>query len=153
VFTILAAAYLVTSLRAPKLTPRYGRDLIALGALTLAFGDVLLMMSVADIGTGGPITALVPGLLLVGAGMGLCITPLVSIVLSSVDPRRAGAASGTLSTVQQVGNSLGVAVTGLVFFGQLDNGFAPAFELSLAQLAVLLVGVAALTRLLPSRSS
>ena len=149
VFTILAGAYLVTSLRAPALAPRLGRDLVAMGALVLAAGDVLLMMSVSDIGTGGPILALVPGLVLVGAGMGLCITPLVSIVLGSVDPRRAGAASGTLSTVQQVGNSLGVAITGLAFFATIPNGYAAAFELSLAQLAVLLVAVAALTRLLP----
>jgi hypothetical protein len=118
----------------------------------LALGDALLMISVADVGTGGPIVALVPGLVLVGAGMGLCITPLVSIVLMSVDPRRAGAASGTLSTVQQLGNSLGVAVTGMLFFGALRSGYAQAFELSLAQLAVLLLAVAALTRLLPRRA-
>lgn len=151
VFTILAAAYLVTSRQAPKLALRYGRDVIAFGALTLALGDALLMMSVADVGTGGPILALVPGLVLVGAGMGLCITPLVSIVLMSVDPRRAGAASGTLSTVQQLGNSLGVALTGMLFFGTLQSGYAQAFELSLLELAALLLAVAALTRLLPRR--
>jgi EmrB/QacA subfamily drug resistance transporter len=153
VFTILAAAYLVTSLKAPRLVLRYGRDLVALGALVLAAGDALLMLSVANVGTAGPILALVPGLVLVGAGMGLCITPLVSIVLAAVDPRHAGAASGTLSTMQQLGNSLGVAVTGLVFFGELQAGYATAFELSVAQLGGLLIAVAALTRLIPRRSS
>jgi MFS family permease len=153
VFTILAAAYLVTSLRAPALTPRFGRDLIGVGALLLAAGDALLMLAVGDVGTSGSILSLVPGFVLVGAGMGLCITPLVSIVLASVDPIRAGAASGTVSTVQQLGNSLGVAVTGLVFFGQLHAGYAPAFQLSVAQLGGLLVVVAALTRLLPRQAS
>jgi EmrB/QacA subfamily drug resistance transporter len=152
VFTILAAAYLVTSLRAPKLTLRYGRDLIALGALTLACGDALLLVAVADVGTGGPIALLAPGLMLVGAGMGLAITPLVSIVLARVDPRRAGAASGALSTVQQVGNALGVAVTGVIFFGTLGSGYAHAFEISLAQLGGLLIAVAALTRLMPANA-
>jgi hypothetical protein len=38
-----------------------------------------------------------------------------------------------------------------VFFGALDRGFGPAFELSLAVLAGLLAAVAALTRLLPAR--
>jgi hypothetical protein len=51
--------------------------------------------------------------------------------------------------MQQVGNALGVAVTGVLFFGALDGGFARAFEISLAQLAVLCVAVAALTRLRP----
>ena len=151
VFTVLAAAYLVTSLRAPALSQRLGRTVIAGGALTLAAGHGLLLASIADVGTGGPIALLVPGLLLVGAGMGLCITPLTAILMASVDRQRAGAVSGTLSTMQQVGNALGVAVTGVIFFGALAGGAAHAMELSLVELACLLVAVAALTRLLPSR--
>ena len=81
--------------------------------------------------------------------MGLVITPLTSTVLLSLEPQRAGAASGALSTMQQVGNAVGVAVTGVIFFGALDHGFAHAFQVSLVQLAVLGVAVAALTRLLP----
>ena len=33
--------------------------------------------------------------------------------------------------MQQVGNAIGVAVTGVIFFGALDGGFAHAFEVSL----------------------
>ena len=51
--------------------------------------------------------------------------------------------------MQQVGNALGVAVTGLVFFGSLGGGYAGAFERSLLQLACLALAVAALSRLLP----
>ena len=47
--------------------------------------------------------------------------------------------------------ALGVAITGVIFFGALHGGYAHALELSLAQLAGLLVAVAALTRLLPGR--
>jgi hypothetical protein len=54
-----------------------------------------------------------------------------------------------MTTVQNVGNALGVAVTGVIFFGALHSGYATAFELAVGQLAVLLVGVAALSRLLP----
>jgi MFS family permease len=149
VFTILAAAYLLTSLRAPYLTARYGRRLIAIGALVQAAGYALLLVGVDSVGVGGWIGELAPGLLLAGAGMGLCITPLVSTVLSSVRPEHAGAASGTLATVQQLGNALGVAVSGMLFFGALDSGYAYAFEITLAQFVVLLLAVAALTRLLP----
>jgi EmrB/QacA subfamily drug resistance transporter len=149
VFTILAVAYLVASIEAPALTARLGRRLPAIGALTLASGHALLAISVADVGTTGSVGLLAPALLLVGAGMGLVITPLTSIVLASLEPQRAGAAAGALSTMQQVGNAIGVAVTGVVFFGALDHGFPHALELSLAQLAVLCVAVAGLTRLLP----
>jgi EmrB/QacA subfamily drug resistance transporter len=152
VFTILAGAYLFTSLRAPKLTLRYGRRLILAGALTQAAGYALLLAGIADSTSETWVFAMAPGLLLAGGGMGLCITPLVATVLSNVPAQFAGAASGTLSTVQQLGNSLGVAVSGVLFFGSLSNGFSYAFEITLAEFTVLLVLVAALTRLLPRGS-
>jgi len=61
-----------------------------------------------------------------------------------------GAASGALSTTQQVGYALGVAVTGVVFFGA-DGGIAHAFQLSRFQLLVPAAGVVAASRLLPAR--
>jgi MFS family permease len=149
VFTILAGAYLATSLRAPRLTLRYGRRLILVGALVQAAGYTLLLAGAVVASDTTWVVELAPGLLLTGAGMGLCITPLVATVLSNVPAQYAGAASGTLSTVQQVGNALGVAITGMLFFGSLSNGYSAAFEVALAQFAVLLLLVAALTRLLP----
>ena len=149
VFTILAAAYVAASMRAPALAARHGRAVIAAGALVLAVGHALLLAAVADIGVAGALGALVPGLVLVGAGMGLVLAPLASTILSSLEPERAGAASGMLTAMQNVGNAIGVAVTGVIFFGALHSGYAQAFELAVGELAVLLVGVAALTRLLP----
>ncbi len=149
VFTILAASYLVASLMAPALTERHGRRVLATGALTLAAGHALLLATVAEIGTGGSVAALVPGLTLIGAGMGLGITPLATIIMSSMRPEQAGAASGALSTMQNVGNALGVAIIGVIFFGALHSGYAHAFELSLGALAAILLAAAALTRLLP----
>jgi EmrB/QacA subfamily drug resistance transporter len=150
VFTILAAAYLVASTGAPKLIARLGRRLPAIGAITLAAGHALLAATVAAIGSGGSIAVLAPALLVIGAGMGLVITPLTTTVLAGVAPHHAGAASGALSTMQQVGGALGVAVTGVIFFGAVGHGVAHAFELSLVQLAATCAAVAALTRLLPA---
>jgi MFS family permease len=82
--------------------------------------------------------------------MGPGITPLATIILSAMRPEQAGAASGALTTMQNVGNALGVAVIGVVFFGALHSGFGHAFELSLAVLAGILAAVVALTRLLPA---
>jgi EmrB/QacA subfamily drug resistance transporter len=147
VFSILAVAYLATSMRAPGLTLRFGRSLIAVGAVTLALGDIALLAAVH--GDAGSIALLAPGLVLVGAGMGLCITPLTTTVLSHADGERAGAVSGALATMQQIGNAVGVAVTGVIFFGALSSGYQRAFELALIELAALLLAVAALTRFLP----
>src|SRR5262249_33067879 len=117
------------------------------GAATAAAGDLALILAVAA-GGSGHVWLLAPGLLLVGAGQGLWITPLTTTVLSFAEPQRAGVVSGTLSTMQQVGNSLGVALTGLVFFGTLRHGYNAAFTYALIQLAAALSIAAALTRLL-----
>ena len=148
-FTILAVAYLVSSIAAPSLAMRHGRRVIAAGALVLAAGHGLLLLAVANVGVGGPVAALAPGLVLVGAGMGLVLAPLATTILEALDPERAGAASGMLTTVQNVGNAIGVAITGVIFFGALHAGYAHAFELAVGELAVTLVAVAALARLLP----
>jgi EmrB/QacA subfamily drug resistance transporter len=149
VFTILALSYVVASSFAPGLSARHGRRVIAAGALILASGHALLFEAVAEVGVGGSLALLAPGLLLVGAGMGLVLAPLAGTILQTLEPERAGTASGLLTTVQNVGNALGVAVTGVIFFGALHGGYAHAFELAAAELALLLLAVAALTRLLP----
>jgi EmrB/QacA subfamily drug resistance transporter len=151
VFTILAVAYMAASVKATALTTRLGRGAPALGALSLAAGHGLLAATVAGIGGGGSVAVLVPALLLIGAGMGMVITPLTSTVLAGVPAQHAGAASGALSTMQQVGNAIGVAVTGIIFFGAAGRGIPHAFELSLIQLAAVCTVAAALTRLLPAR--
>ena len=148
VFTVLAAGYLATSFRAPALTMRFGRSVIAAGALIAAAGDGALWLATAHAGTSGPVTWLFPGLLLLGAGQGLCITPLTTTVLSHADPVTAGSVAGALSTAQQVGNCVGVAVTGVLFFGALGHGYGVAFERSVLQMGALLLVVAALTRLM-----
>jgi EmrB/QacA subfamily drug resistance transporter len=145
VFAVLAAGYLATSFRAPGLTIRFGRRVIASGAVVGAAGDLLILLAVARWGTGGPLAMLFPGLFLLGAGQGLCITPLTTTVLSHADARTAGSVSGALSTAQQVGNAIGVAVSGVIFYGLLDHGYRAAFGWSVAQMGCLLLAVAALT--------
>ena len=56
-----------------------------------------------------------------------------------------------MSTTQQVGYALGVAITGVIFFGVGEGHIARAFELGLIQLAVLAAGIVVMARLLPDR--
>jgi predicted MFS family arabinose efflux permease len=70
-----------------------------------------------------------------------------------MDARHAGAASGVLSTAQQVGNTIGVAAIGAIFYGAIGprGDYAGAFELALIAVAAVCVVVAALVQLLPGR--
>jgi EmrB/QacA subfamily drug resistance transporter len=151
VFTILAVAYLATSMRAPALTAIHGRRVLAIGALALAAGHALLVGAVVLVGTGGSVLALTPGLILAGAGMGLVITPLATLVMNSAPPEQVGSVSGVLATAQNIGSAIGVAGIGAIFYGALHHGFAVALERGVGTLAVVLLVVAALTRLLPAR--
>ncbi len=63
-----------------------------------------------------------------GIGMGCVFGALFAAVLNGVDPRHAGSASGILNAVQQVGGVIGVAVVGVIFFGQLSHAAPASFN-------------------------
>jgi EmrB/QacA subfamily drug resistance transporter len=148
-FAILATAYLVTSTKAPALLASLGRSLVTAGAVAILGGYAALLAALAA-GSSGNILLLAPGLALVGAGQGMCITPIAATVLAHAAPEQAGAVSGALSAVQQVGNCLGVAAIGVVFFAAHAT-VASSFGWSLVPLGGVTLVVILLSRLLPTR--
>jgi EmrB/QacA subfamily drug resistance transporter len=155
VFTAIGAGYLVTSSTAHHLARLLGRQVIAVGAVIMAAGLALLWAGAAA-GAGGAgsqgaagVGWLLPGLLVDGLGMGMVLAPLAVTVLARVSPRHAGPAAGVLSTVQQVGNALGVALLGIVFYGALGGGVPHAFRGCLIFLIVVELVLAGLVQLLP----
>ena len=142
VFSILAVSYMVGTRRAGPLVARWGRWATVAGALVFALGHALQLLAVADIGTGGSVLWLAPGLALAGAGMGVALASLVGTVMATVDPVDAGTVSGTFSTLQQLGNAVGVAAIGNVYFALADHDVAHAFEMSLACLVGVTLAVA-----------
>jgi EmrB/QacA subfamily drug resistance transporter len=151
VFTGLAGGYLAASFGAESLTPRLGRQVLAAGGVIRAAALAGLALTVAAIGTAGSPLLLVPALTVDGIGMGLLTAPLVATVVGGMDPRHAGAASGVLSTANQVGNTIGVAVIGAIFYGAVGPhaDYAGAFELALLAVAAICLLVSALVQLLP----
>lgn len=154
VFSALGLGYLATSLCAGRLGSRLGRQMLAIGALGMAAGLVLLRVVVLGAGATGNIAVLLPALLLDGAGMGMVVAPLTSTVLAGLPARHASAAAGVLATMQQVANALGVAVIGIIFYGTLahasgQGAYAGAFGASMVYLAILAGAVAVLVQLLP----
>jgi EmrB/QacA subfamily drug resistance transporter len=53
--------------------------------------------------------ALLPGMVLFGVGIGFASSQLTNVILSDIEPDKAGVASGTNTTVRQVGLALGIA--------------------------------------------
>ncbi|MFI7431199.1 MFS transporter [Micromonospora sp. NPDC049836] len=148
-FAPLGLGYLVTSVLSGRIAARLGRQTLTVGTLVVAAGYGLLALAAQE-----PTGWLVPGLTVAGAGMGFVVAPLPSIVLAGVAARHAAAASGVLSTAQQAGNAVGVALIGSVFYHALRTGpFPHAFALSLGVLVALSVAVAVLVQWLPRRGA
>jgi EmrB/QacA subfamily drug resistance transporter len=61
-----------------------------------------------------------------GGGLGLMVPALNRYVLKSVPAEDAGSAAGLLTTSQQIGNAIGVAVIGSIFYEVLGRGGGPA---------------------------
>jgi MFS family permease len=58
-------------------------------------------------------------LIVAGLGMGGTFAPLTTVAMRRVDPRMAGAASGMLNTVRQVGSVIGTATVGALLENRL----------------------------------
>lgn len=116
-----AIGSMITSGAGVALAAKAGRALLVAGSLTLAASQALLWLLVRGGDTPGywPLAGV---LFLGGLGLGLGAPILVNVVLAGVPGRHAGAAGGVLSTVNQIGGAVGVAVLGTVFFNSVGRG-------------------------------
>lgn len=138
------------------------RALLVSGALVLAASQIVLFLIVG--GSAEPsYWALATPLFIGGLGLGLTAPSLINVVLAGVPAKDAGAAGGVLTTVGQVGNALGVAVLGVVFFTRLESSFtdggtslsaySDAFITILPWQVTCYIAAAALMFLLPRRAN
>jgi EmrB/QacA subfamily drug resistance transporter len=103
------------------LIPKLGRYCVSIGAIVMIVGLWVLVGTIGHYLIGMSGWAVAPGLLLTGVGMGMIMMPIFAAALNDVDQNHAGSASGTLNAVQQVGGAIGVALIGVIFFGQLSG--------------------------------
>ena len=111
----------VASAASARLAPKLGKYTIALGSALLVvgvFGIILTLHIRTEHVTSWD---LIPAFLISGLGLGTVIAPLLNVILAGVPGRDAGSASGVLTTFQQLGGAIGVAVVGVVFFGLLSS--------------------------------
>jgi MFS family permease len=125
---------------------RQQRTLIIAGFVSTTVGMLLLLWLVGE-DTG--IASFVPGLLLVGLGVGTMLTSSVNVVQSSFPDADQGDISGLSRSVSNLGSSLGTALVGSVLVATIPNG--RNFALSVVVLvAFSLIGLLA-AALLPRR--
>jgi EmrB/QacA subfamily drug resistance transporter len=135
---VITATAGIASKQLGRITPR---AMIAVGLLVMASGALVLAA------TGGGTsywTDVLPGLLLIGAGVGPMFVAISVAAMSDVPGEQSGVASGLMMTGHEVGAALGVAalstvVGDLTTRGGLIEGYSQAFTAVLVGIGVLLV--------------
>ncbi len=106
----------IFSMRAAGLVQRFGaRSVVATGMLLTAGGVFILSFLDASSGYGHVLI----GMFVMASGMGLTMTPMTELIMSSVPRDKAGVGSAMNDTTREVGTTLGVAVLGSI----LSSGY------------------------------
>jgi EmrB/QacA subfamily drug resistance transporter len=112
----IGLAFLPVTLTMGTLSIRYSERLVTrFGARNMLVpGLVLIMLALVLLARapvhGSYVAHVLPSMLLLGIGAGVCFPALMNVAMSGASPREAGLASGLVNTTAQVGGALGLAV-------------------------------------------
>jgi MFS family permease len=147
IFTAATLGVLVSSLGAERFAKRRAqRTLIIAGFVVTAVGIGLLL---ALVGASSRVVAFAPGLLLIGLGLGVMLTPSVNVVQSAFPESQQGEISGLSRSVSNLGSSFGTAIAGTILVSDLASGNTSYVVAMIVLAAFAVVGLAAAV-LLPS---
>jgi len=142
IFTAATVGVLVSSLGAERFAKRrQQKTLIAGGFVGTAVG-IGLLLALVHAASSSP-WAFAPGLLLIGLGLGVMLTPSVNIVQGAFPEDKQGEISGLSRSVSNLGSSFGTAIAGTILVSSLasGNGTYVAAMLVLAGFALVGLGV------------
>jgi EmrB/QacA subfamily drug resistance transporter len=144
------AAFLPTTVVMGTLSLRYSQPLIMRfgaracllpGLALIATGLALFSRMPVD---GSYLTDVLPAMILIGTGVGVCFPALVTLAMSGATDSDAGLTSGLVNTTVQVGGALGLAVLATLSAGRtahvLTGGGPAAQALTSGYRLALLVG-------------
>ncbi len=106
---------MVVSPLAGRLSDRVGPRWLMVGGMAL-IALSLYLFSTIEVGT--TFAGLLPSFLLLGAGIGMTMSPMSTAAMNAVVTSKAGVASGILSMFRMIGGTFGVALLGALFQNQ-----------------------------------
>ncbi|MGW4213724.1 MFS transporter [Lentzea sp. NPDC004789] len=132
------------------LVPRFGRKLVFAGLLTALAGTGILLLVVSAVGSNATWWHNAAATVVIGLGAGICFSTIFTFALGDVAAHEAGAASGSLSAVQQVANGIGSATVTSVFLAQATSGgITAAMTTTLLVVSGVIIACLAVVPLLP----
>jgi MFS family permease len=135
IFTAATLGLLVSSLAAERLAKRRSQRTLILAGFILTIAGIVVLLVIVS----GSVTAwaFAPGLLLIGLGLGVMLTPSVNVVQSSFAESEQGEISGLSRSVSNLGSSLGTAIAGTILVAGITTTPERSYGLAMAALAVI----------------
>jgi MFS family permease len=112
IFTAATVGILVSSLSAERLAKKYSQKTLIVAGFAVTLAGIGLLIGLLAVSTRN--IAFVPGLLLIGLGVGAMLTPSVNVVQSSFPEEKQGEISGLSRSVSNLGSSFGTAIAGTI---------------------------------------
>ncbi|OEJ95855.1 DHA2 family efflux MFS transporter permease subunit [Streptomyces thermolilacinus] len=148
----LAPPAVISTVLAPfagRLTDRFDAKAILLAGLLLTAAGMTWTAAIMEVGAAW--AAFLPPMVVIGLGNGLLIAPMAAVAMRGMPPQLAGAASGVLNTVRQLGPVTAVTLVGLLVQRRVPGGeaasaaaYAGTLQLGMAlPIAAIVVGAVA----------
>ena len=149
IFTAETVGLLASSLAAERLAKRRPQRVLIMAGFVVTIAGVGVLLSLV---AGSPSAwAFAPGLLLIGLGLGLMLTPSVNIVQSSFAEAQQGEISGLSRSVWNLGSCLGTAIAGTILVAGITSTPERSYGLAVAVLAVVAIAGLVAAVLLPTK--
>ena len=118
-FLPMAISVFIFAPIAGVLANRFGPRWVVTAGMVLEAVALFSIFAITSVAT--PVYDYYPVLVVYGAGVGLAISQLTSVVLLSIPWQKAGIGSGANNTVRQVGSAFGIAVIGAVLVAIISS--------------------------------
>lgn len=129
----MAVMMMPTSTLAPKVAERFGSRRTMIAGVAI-FSTGLATLALRASVEGGYMSVL-PGLLIIGFGMGLTMTPSTAAITETLPADKQGVASALNDTSREVGGAVGVALLGSILSAGYRSAIDPALDDLPAELA------------------
>jgi MFS family permease len=146
IFTAATLGVLVSSLGAERFAKRRKQRTLIAGGFTLTAAGIGLLLGLVN-AVASTDWAFAPGLLLIGLGLGVMLTPSVNLVQSAFPEEEQGEISGLSRSVSNLGSSFGTAIAGTILVSDLVSGNGTYVAAMIFLAVVALGGLAIATRL------
>jgi len=145
VFTAATVGVLASSFAAQRLAKRFAQRTLIVAGFLVTLGGIALLLGFVH--SSSRVVAFVPGLLLVGLGLGAMLTPSVNVVQSSFPEAMQGEISGLSRSVSNLGSTFGTAIAGTILVSVVALG-TKSYAVAMITLAVFgCIGLIAALRL------